>query len=203
MVENRTSNTSKNKGVAVWLTGLSGAGKTTIANALHEKLKLLNANCKQLDGDLLRNGINAGLGFSDEDRLENIRRAAEIAKLFVESDFVTICSFITPKEKMRKLAREIIGKDNFIEVYVNCSFEECEKRDVKGLYNKARGGTIANFTGMTSSFDPPAKPDIVIDTEHKSIETCTTIVYNKLIEVLRSKNTIDENTVAEKKFSIS
>jgi adenylylsulfate kinase len=202
-VENRTSNTSKNKGAVVWLTGLSGAGKTTIANALCERLKVSLANCKQLDGDILRNGINAGLGFSDEDRLENIRRAAEIAKLFVESDFITICSFITPKENMRELAKKIIGEENFIEVYVNCSFEECEKRDVKGLYYKARGGNVANFTGMTSSFDPPANPDIVIDTEHKSIEACTTIVYTKLIEVLNTKKAIDENTASKNSLEVS
>lgn len=196
-MENRTSNISNYKGITVWLTGFSGAGKSTLANALHEKLKDLHVNCKQLDGDVLRKGINAGLGFSDEDRLENIRRAAEIAKLFVESDFIAICSFITPQEKMRHLAKEIIGKENFIEVFVKCSFEECEKRDVKGLYEKARVGTIANFTGMSSSFETPLNPDIVVDTENQSIELCTTMIYDKLMETIRNKRSTAENSTSE------
>lgn len=181
---NNIINKKNSTGIAIWFTGLSGAGKSTLAQGLCEKLNKIELNCKELDGDILRNGINAGLGFTEEDRLENIRRAAEIAKLFVESNFITICSFITPTEKMRLLARSIIGDENFIEVFVNCSIEECEKRDVKGLYKKARLGSVSNFTGISSNFEKPTHSEISVNTEVLDIDTCVTIIYNELVRNL-------------------
>jgi adenylylsulfate kinase len=183
---NKKFNGDNSTGIAIWFTGLSGAGKSTLANALYEKINKIKLNCKELDGDILRNGINAGLGYTEDDRMENIRRAAEIAKLFVESNFITICSFITPSEKMRALARNIIGEKNFIEVYVNCSIEECEKRDVKGLYRKARTGNLTNFTGISSSFETPTHSEIIIDTEAFEIEECVTIIYDYLMTKLET-----------------
>ena len=173
-----------NKGIAIWFTGLSGAGKSTLACALKKKLESDYLFIKELDGDQLRNGINAGLGFTETDRLENIRRASEVAKLFVESNFITICSFITPTEAMRELARNIIGDNQYFEVYVKCSIEECEIRDVKGLYKKARAGNVANFTGITSNFETPQKSDIIVDTEALDIESCVELIYTKLIQTL-------------------
>lgn len=155
-----------------WLSGLSSSGKSTLANAIGKKLSEEGILVKLLDGDVLRMGINNGLGFSDEDRMENIRRAAEIAKLFQESGFVPICSFITPLETMRDLVKDIIEKENLIEIFVNCSLEECEKRDVKGLYKKVRNGEISQFTGISSTFEIPQNPNIIVDTENHSIEEC-------------------------------
>jgi adenylylsulfate kinase len=155
----------------IWLTGLSGAGKSTLSDLLYNELiKDKTILIKQLDGDLLREGINKGLGFSDEDRLENIRRAAEVAKLFRESGFHVICSFITPLETMRTLAKSIIGLENYIEIFVDCSIETCEKRDVKGLYQKAREGKINNFTGISSGFEIPTNPNFKINTDNISKE---------------------------------
>lgn len=182
---NREQNTITGTGIAVWFTGLSGAGKSTLAKLLHEKLDESNFAVKELDGDVLRNGINAGLGFTDEDRLENIRRAAEVAKLFGESNFITLCSFITPTEKMRMLAKSIIGESNYLEVFVKCSVEQCEKRDVKGLYKKARAGNIQNFTGITSSFEIPQHPTIIVDTENLNPEQCVELIHNQLIIKLK------------------
>ena len=177
----------KSTAIVIWLTGLSGSGKSTLANALNKKLTDNAMLCKELDGDFLRNGINSDLRFSEEDRFENIRRAAEIAKLFIETDMIAICSFITPSQKMRALAKNIIGQTNFLQVYVNCSLEECEKRDVKGLYKKARLGTVANFTGISSNFEPPIDSDIEVNTELLDIETCTSIIYTKIIEKLEAQ----------------
>ena len=174
----------KSTAIVIWLTGLSGSGKSTLANALNKKMTDNSLICKELDGDFLRNGINSDLQFSEEDRFENIRRAAEIAKLFIETDMIAICSFITPSQKMRALAKNIIGQTNFLQVYVNCSLEECEKRDVKGLYKKARLGTVANFTGISSNFEPPIDSDIEVNTELLDIETCTSIIYTKIIDKL-------------------
>lgn len=166
------------RGIAIWFTGLSGAGKSTLSEALQTRLLEEGYHTKLLDGDFLRNGINKDLGFTDEDRLENIRRAAEIAKLFVENNTVTLCSFITPSEKMRSIARSIIGPSNYLEIFVKCSLVECEKRDLKGLYKKARAGSILNFTGLTSSFEEPQQSDFIIDTEAKSINACLKEIYN-------------------------
>jgi adenylylsulfate kinase len=155
---------------ALWLTGLSGAGKSTIAASLERALSKRNFLTQVLDGDNIRAGINNNLGFSDEDRHENIRRIAEVNKLFVNCGNITINSFISPTRKIRQMAREIIGSDNFVEVYVNAPIEVCEQRDTKGLYKRARRGEIKNFTGIDSPFEPPENPDIELQTHIESIE---------------------------------
>ncbi len=153
----------------IWLYGLSGSGKSTLATALERKLFQENHIVYVLDGDNIRTGLNKGLGFSDEDRKENIRRIAEVSRLFMDAGVVAINSFITPTEELRRLAREVIG-DDLIQVYVKASFETCMKRDVKGLYAKAADGKVANFTGKDSSFEEPESPDIIIDTESQTEE---------------------------------
>ncbi|MCE2742860.1 MAG: adenylyl-sulfate kinase [Fluviicola sp.] len=159
-------------GKVIWFTGLSGAGKTTLANEFQLFLKSKGLNTRILDGDDLRKGLNQGLGFSDNDRSENIRRAAEVAKLFLDSNFIVLCSFITPKNEMRNMAKSIIGEGNYIEVFVDCSIEECERRDVKGLYKKVREEKISDFTGISSDFDIPHNPDLILNTESNNLITC-------------------------------
>lgn len=156
------------KGGVFWLYGLSGAGKSTLATALEKQLHEEGFMTQLLDGDNIRTGLNNNLGFSDEDRLENIRRIAEVAKLFAQAGVVTITSFITPKRALRALARDIIGKEDFHEIFVTCSFETCERRDVKGLYAKAKAGEIKHFTGKDSSFeapDPSSPADLELNTD--------------------------------------
>ena len=157
-------------GSVIWMYGLSGSGKTTLANllerCLHEKGHLV----KVLDGDNIRSGLNHNLGFSDEDRRENIRRVAEVAKLFAESGIITITSFITPHEDLRTMAREIIGEDDLFEVYVKASYQTCSERDPKGLYEKVSSGEVKQFTGKDSAFEEPEHPDLIIDTEGQTEE---------------------------------
>jgi len=160
----------KQRGLVVWLYGLSGSGKTSLAAALEHRLHDQGRQTVVLDGDNVRSGLNKGIGFSVEDRMENIRRAAEVAKLFVSTGIVTICSFITPAIAMRSLARDIIGDRDFLEIYVACSFEECARRDVKGLYAKVKDGKVAQFTGKDSQFEPPVAVDMMIDTETESFD---------------------------------
>jgi len=149
----------------IWCTGLSGAGKTTLAKNLEKALHLKKHLAQVLDGDNIRTGINNNLGFSEEDRIENIRRIAEVSKLLIESGVITINSFISPTTEIRHMARDIIGKDNFIEIYVNAPLSKCEERDTKGLYKKAREGKIKNFTGIDSPFEPPENPDVEVNTD--------------------------------------
>jgi adenylylsulfate kinase len=158
------------RGKVVWLTGLSGAGKTTLAKHLERSLFEKGFLTQVLDGDNIRTGINNNLGFSDTDRFENIRRIAEISKLFVNCGVITINCFISPTEDIREMARQIIGKDDFIEVYVNAPLKTCEERDVKGLYSRARRGEIKEFTGITSPFETPENIDIEIRTDLQSVE---------------------------------
>jgi adenylylsulfate kinase len=172
----------KNKRIVIWLTGLSGAGKTTIANECHRKLTQLNYNSKILDGDILRNGINKGLGFTIEDRKENIRRAAEVAKLFADSNFITICSFISPTKEIRELAKQIINQQDYHEIFVKCSLETCEQRDVKGLYHKARTENTPNFTGISANYEIPSNPNLILNSELETIEEST----EKLILYIQS-----------------
>jgi len=153
----------------IWLTGLSGAGKTTLAKNLEERLFEKGFLTQILDGDNIRSGINNNLGFSDQDRFENIRRIAEISKLFLDCGIITINCFISPTEEIREMARRIIGPENFIEVFVNAPFDVCETRDVNGLYSKARRGEIKFFTGIDSPFEHPANPDLEIRTDLLSI----------------------------------
>jgi adenylylsulfate kinase len=173
------------KAVVLWLTGLSGSGKSTIARGLEQRLYQDKIITKLLDGDNLRTGLNANLGFSEEDRVENIRRVAETAKLFIETGVVTICSFVSPTLQIRNKAKQIIGEDDFLEIYVNASFETCAKRDVKGLYKKALSGQIKNFTGLDAPFKAPEKPFIVLDTTDQSIEESIEQLYNSIIKRIK------------------
>ncbi len=173
------------RGATIWFTGLSGSGKSTIAIALEERLSREGILCRILDGDNIRTGINRGLGFSEEDRRENIRRIAEVCKLFTDTGIVTLAAFVSPTNELRELAREIIGDEDFIEVYVSTPLEECERRDVKGLYAKARRGEIRDFTGITSPFEVPVKPTLTIDTTNRDIESCVDEVYNVIIEKIK------------------
>lgn len=154
----------------IWLTGLSGSGKSTLAVALERELFARGFVCRILDGDNIRSGINRNLGFSPEDRVENIRRIAEVGKLFVDSGVITISAFISPTNDVRALAKEIVGKDDFMEIYVATPIEECERRDVKGLYKKARAGVIKEFTGVSQPFEAPENPALKIDTTGLSVE---------------------------------
>lgn len=158
------------KGMTLWFTGLSGSGKSTVAVALEKALAGKGIFCRIIDGDNVRCGLNAGLGFSPEDRKENIRRVAEVCKLFTQTGIVTLATFISPTRELRGMAKEIIGEDDFIEVYVSTPIEECERRDVKGLYAKARRGEIKEFTGVSAPFEAPLSPDIEIDTSALDIE---------------------------------
>ena len=153
----------------IWMTGLSGSGKTTIAKGVEKYLYSKGIITQILDGDNLRAGINNDLSFSSQDRNENIRRVSEISKLFINCGIITINCFISPTIKIRKMAKDIIGEENFIEIYINASIEECKKRDVKGLYKKAENKKIKNFTGISSPFEPPKKPELEIDTSKLSI----------------------------------
>ena len=169
----------KQKGIAIWFTGLSGSGKTTIAIALEKKLYEKGLLTQILDGDNIRTGINNNLGFSDADRIENIRRIAEITKLFVNSGIIAICCFVSPTEEIRTIAKNIIGKDDFVEVFVNTPLEICEKRDVKGLYAKARKGEIKDFTGINAPFEAPVNPAIEL-TDKLSVEESVQKIIEKL-----------------------
>lgn len=154
----------------VWLYGLSGSGKSTLATALERQLHSLERLTTVLDGDIVRTGLNRGLGFSDDDRRENIRRVAEVARIFLQTGVITIASFITPTRSLRNLARQIVGEDDFLEIYVKASFEECARRDRKGLYAKAGTGKIPNFTGKDSAFEEPDRADLILDTESETPE---------------------------------
>lgn len=173
----------RQKSVMIWFTGLSGSGKSTLAIALERELYKRGFLTRILDGDNIRSGINNNLGFSEADRTENIRRIAEVSKLFVDCGIVTIAAFISPTRAIRQMAREIIGKDDFLEVYVSTPLEECEKRDVKGLYKKARKGEIRDFTGVSAPFEVPLHPFLEIDTSCHSLEESVKI----LLEAIEAK----------------
>ena len=172
------------KGLMVWFTGLSGSGKSTIAIALERELHRRGLLCRILDGDNIRSGINNNLGFSEEDRVENIRRIAEVGKLFVDTGIITLAAFISPNNALRQMAAEIIGKEDFIEVYVSTPIEVCEQRDVKGLYARARRGEIKDFTGVSAPFEAPEHPDLSLDTSVLTLEESV----GKLIELILKRN---------------
>ena len=176
------------RGIAIWFTGLSGSGKSSLAIALERELYKRGFLCQILDGDNIRSGINNNLGFSEDDRAENIRRIAEISKLFVNCGVVTIAAFISPTEAIRGTARKIIGESDFLEIYVSTPIEECERRDVKGLYAKARRGEIKNFTGISSPFEKPQNPAIEIDTTGKSIEESVNILLSVILPKIKFAN---------------
>lgn len=172
------------RGLMVWFTGLSGSGKSTIAIALECELHRRGLLCRILDGDNIRSGINNNLGFSEEDRVENIRRIAEVGKLFVDTGIITLAAFISPNNALRQMAAEIIGKEDFIEVYVSTPIEVCEQRDVKGLYARARRGEIKDFTGVSAPFEAPEHPDLSLDTSVLTLEESV----GKLIELILKRN---------------
>lgn len=171
----------KQRGMMLWFTGLSGSGKSTVAIALERELHSRGLLCRILDGDNIRSGINNNLGFSAEDRVENIRRIAEVGRLFVDTGIITIAAFISPNNQLREMAAEIIGKDDFVEVFISTPLEECEKRDVKGLYAKARRGEIKNFTGISAPFEAPEHPDITLDTSKLPIEESVKILLDYVL----------------------
>ena len=168
------------RGVMLWFTGLSGSGKSTVAMALERELQRRGRLCRILDGDNIRTGINAGLGFSPEDRKENIRRIAEVGKLFVDTGIITLAAFVSPTEELRQMARHIIGEADFKEIFISTPLAECEKRDVKGLYARARRGEVKDFTGISAPFEQPEHPALALDTSHLSLEESV----NKLLELL-------------------
>jgi adenylylsulfate kinase len=174
------SSIKNQKSSILWFTGLSGSGKSTIANAVEKKLNELNKHTYLLDGDNIRMGLNRGLSFSDEDRVENIRRIGEVAKLFVDSGIIVLTAFISPFQQERDTVRGLVKEDEFIEIYIDTSLKVCESRDPKGLYKKARNMEIANFTGISAPYDTPNKAEIHLKTEQLSIKECADIVVNYL-----------------------
>jgi len=172
----------------VWLTGLSGSGKSTIAQAVERDLHEQGYLTKLLDGDNVRTGLCKDLGFTEEDRRENIRRIAEAAKLFLEGGIICLCSFVSPMRAIRDMAREIIGSEDFLEVYVNASLETCEDRDVKGLYKKARAGQIPNFTGIDAPYEAPINPFYELRTDIKDLDTCKDDLLTALLPIIQFKS---------------
>ena len=170
----------KQRGVMIWFTGLSGSGKSTIAIALERELHKRGLLCRILDGDNIRTGINNNLGFSETDRVENIRRIAEVSKLFIDTGIITIAAFISPNNDIREMAARIAVPDDFLEIFVSTPLAECEKRDVKGLYAKARRGEIKNFTGISAPFEAPEHPALSLDTSVLSLEESV----NRLLEIV-------------------
>lgn len=173
--------------VMIWFTGLSGSGKSTIAIALERELHKRGLLCRILDGDNIRTGINNNLGFSEADRVENIRRIAEVSKLFIQTGIITIAAFISPSNEIREMAASIIGKEDFLEIYVNTPIEECERRDVKGLYAKARRGEIKDFTGVSAPFEAPLHPALSLDTSVLTVEESV----NRLLDLILPKVKIE------------
>lgn len=175
------------RGCVIWFTGLSGSGKSTLAIALERELAARGILCRILDGDNIRCGINAGLGFSEEDRRENIRRVAEVCRLFVDTGVVVLACFVSPSRGDRSRAARIVGAEDFCEIYVATPLEECERRDVKGLYAKARRGEIRDFTGISAPFEEPENPDLKIDTTNRSVEACTETILRGVLPKIRLK----------------
>lgn len=173
----------KHPSFVLWFTGLSGSGKSTIANAVEKVLFQQGLKTYALDGDNIRSGINKRLSFTEEDRNENLRRIAEVAKLFVDAGIITLAAFISPLERDREMLKNIIGKDNFVEIFINTSIEECERRDIKGLYKKARAGEIKDFTGISAPYESPKHPDLVFQTEKEKIED----IVNKVVTFVQNK----------------
>ena len=172
------------RGLMVWFTGLSGSGKSTVAMSVERELHKRGILCRILDGDNIRSGINNNLGFSQEDRRENIRRIAEVGKLFVHTGIVILACFVSPTEDIREMARGIIGSEDFKEVFVSTPLEECERRDVKGLYARARRGEVKDFTGISAPFEAPAHPALSIDTSRLSLEESTMAVVEMILQAM-------------------
>jgi len=166
--------------MCLWMTGLSGAGKSTLANALEQELNKRGKHTYILDGDNLRYGLNSDLGFSESDRIENVRRAAEAAKLIVDAGLIVIVGLISPFKKERDWARSLFKDNQFKEIYISTSLQECEQRDTKGLYKKARRGEVRDFTGIDSPYEPPKHPELIINTQDKSVSDCVQIILEKV-----------------------
>lgn len=181
-------NLLRQHGTMIWFTGLSGSGKSTLAIALERELQKQGFLCRILDGDNIRSGINNNLDFSEEDRVENIRRIAEVGKLFVDTGIITIAAFISPSNAIRKMAAEIIGEKDFMEIYVSTPIEECERRDVKGLYAKARRQEIKNFTGVSAPFEAPLHPTLTLDTSQLSVEESVKRLLDCILPVVSFTN---------------
>jgi adenylylsulfate kinase len=183
--EDRRQRNGHHSGI-LWFTGLSGSGKSTIANAVSKKLFQLGIQHYVLDGDNIRHGLNKDLGFSPEDRAENIRRIGEVAKLFVDSGQFVLTAFISPFAQDRALVRSLVEQDEFVEIYVKCPLAECEKRDPKGLYKKARNGEIRDFTGIDSPYEAPVSPELTLETDRHSVEQCA----DQVVAYLRGRHFI-------------
>lgn len=176
----------------IWLMGLSGSGKSTLAKALENDLFKRGYTCFVLDGDNVRNGLNRDLGFSEQDRNENIRRIAEVAKLFVDAGIIVICSCITPFEHQRQIAKQIIGEIDYYLIYVNTPVEVCERRDVKGLYAKAKRSEMLNFTGVNSPFEEPQELNLVVNTDGKSVEDILREMLDAVLPLIQINSTVRE-----------
>lgn len=175
------------KGCVVWCTGLSGSGKSTIANELAFQLHSKGRLCYVLDGDNIRHGLNKDLGFSEVDRRENIRRVSELCALFVDAGVIVISAFISPFRSERRFCRDLVGGNRFVEVFVSASLDVCESRDPKGLYTKAKAGEISDFTGVSAPYEPPENADVVVDTETYSVSECVA----QVVSVLRCRGLVD------------
>ncbi|HKM92769.1 MAG TPA: adenylyl-sulfate kinase [Prolixibacteraceae bacterium] len=174
------------KAKVIWFTGLSGSGKTTLASTLEKELFKMGFLTQVLDGDNIRMGINSNLGFSPSDRRENIRRIAEIAKLFINCGVITLCAFVSPTERIRSIVSDIVGADDFYEIYLSTPLETCEERDTKGLYAKARKGEILDFTGISAPFETPANSDLIIDTTTQTIEQSLAVLLEKILPMIKA-----------------
>ncbi|AKH19696.1 adenylyl-sulfate kinase [Sedimenticola thiotaurini] len=186
VTRDRRAQNNGHKSVILWFTGLSGAGKSTIAHALEESLYQLGAKTYVLDGDNVRHGLCGDLGFSDKDRNENIRRIGEVSKLFIDAGVIALCAFISPFRADRQRARELVDEGDFIEIHVKCPLEVCETRDPKGLYQKARAGLIKGYTGISSPYEEPENPEIVLDTSVQNINECV----EQIIDYLTKKEIV-------------
>lgn len=179
---------NRHSGKVIWFTGLSGSGKSTLANALEQKLHNEGFRTYILDGDNIRHGLSRDLGFSDADRVENIRRIAEVAKLMMDAGIIVMTAFISPFQRERSMARDLIGVENYYEIYVSTPLEICETRDIKGLYKKARAGHIANMTGIGSTYEPPAMPDFVAECGSKLLNTVVSELRHNLDHFLHHQS---------------
>ena len=181
---------NKHKAINLWFTGLSGSGKSTIAHAVEERLHMMGCRTFVFDGDNVRHGLCSDLGFSMDDRSENIRRIGEMANLFLQAGVIALTAFISPLERDRQRIRDIVGADHFLEIYCACPLATCEQRDVKGLYKKARAGLIKNYTGISSPYETPENPDLRLESGSESLEECV----EKVISLLREKGIISSLT---------
>jgi len=177
----------KQKGVVIWCTGLSGSGKSTIANEVAYELHKMGKVAYVLDGDNIRHGLNKNLGFSPEDRDENIRRISEVSKLFADSGLIAITAFISPYKKLRNFCRELVGEDRFVEVFCRASLDECEKRDPKGLYKKAKAGEIKGFTGIDAPYEEPENAELILDTDKETVEESV----NRVLDILKERGYLE------------